>query len=254
MQSLTTPNFSGHLRFSPELAGSLLYVGLVAPNRLHAHHAFQVMLATTDAPLAVRWESGEVALGQALVLPPDVPHAIARPSFAVVAYFEPETLLGRRLRGRLAEASSAAEVMTSLEALRGPAPTDAVSADAWLRSIAQALSGSALARAQHPAVAGITRILADSLPEAPPLPSMAKELGLAASTLSHVLKREIGIPYRRLVLWQRLIIAARNMRDGADLTTAAHAGGFADLAHLSRTFTAMFGIAPSEVSRFVRWL
>ena len=32
---------------------------------------------------------------------------------------------------------------------------------------------------------------------------------------------------------------------GANLTEAAHLAGFADSAHLSRTFRAMFGVAPS---------
>lgn len=182
------------------------------------------------------------------------PSRARRAPWWLVAYFEPETLLARRLRWRLSGASSEAEVMNSLLALRGPAPTDAVSADARLRSIAEALGGSTPACSQHPAVAGLTRILAERLPDAPSLPSMAGALGLAESTLSHVLKREIGIPYRRFVLWQRLIAAARGMRDGMDLTTAAHAAGFADLAHLSRTFVAMFGLAPSEIARFVTWL
>lgn len=253
--SVTVPaSFNGYLRFSPGLAGSLLYAGPVVPTRLHSHHAFQVMLATSDTPLAMRGESGEVALAPAFILRPDVPHAIARPSLAVVAYFEPETLLGRRLRRRLSGVSGEAEVLASIMALRGPAPTDAVSADARLETIAGALGATTHASPRHPAVAGLTRILAERLPDAPTLPAIASELGLAQSTLSHVLKREVGIPYRRFVLWQRLIASARAMRRGEDLTTAAHAAGFADLAHLSRTFTAMFGIVPSEVARFVTWL
>lgn len=32
---------------------------------------------------------------------------------------------------------------------------------------------------------------------------------------------------------------------GSSLTEAAHVAGFADSAHLSRTFRSMFGIAPS---------
>lgn len=246
--------FSGYLRFSPTLAGALLYAGPVAPTRLHSHHAFQVMLATTDEPLSMRRQSGDVQLARAFILRPDVAHAIARPARAVVAYLEPETLVARRLYRRLSGPSGEAEVLGALLALCGPAPTEAAAADARLGAIAQALGGTDAAHPQHPAVAGVVRILTERLPEAPPLPSIAGELGLAQSTLSHVLKRDVGIPYRRFVLWQRLIAAARAMRDGMDLTTAAHAAGFADLAHLSRTFVAMFGIVPSEIVRFVTWL
>jgi AraC-like DNA-binding protein len=34
---------------------------------------------------------------------------------------------------------------------------------------------------------------------------------------------------------------------GVSLTTAAHEAGFADSAHLSRTFKHMFGLTPSEL-------
>lgn len=37
------------------------------------------------------------------------------------------------------------------------------------------------------------------------------------------------------------------MGSGSSLTEAAHAAGFADSAHFSRTFRRMFGVAPASL-------
>ncbi len=53
--------------------------------------------------------------------------------------------------------------------------------------------------------------------------------------------------FRAYVLWLRLEIALSAYVDGKSLTEAAYAGGFADSAHLSRTFKKMFGITAASV-------
>jgi AraC-like DNA-binding protein len=53
---------------------------------------------------------------------------------------------------------------------------------------------------------------------------------------------ETGLPFRTYVLWLRLIRAADAHAGGLSLTEAAQDAGFADSAHLSRTFKRMFGI------------
>jgi len=41
--------------------------------------------------------------------------------------------------------------------------------------------------------------------------------------------------------------ALQEVMKGQSFTNAAYGGGFSDVAHLSRTFTEMFGVSPSEV-------
>ena len=62
------------------------------------------------------------------------------------------------------------------------------------------------------------------------------------------------LPFRRYVLWQRLQRALGRLATGASLTDVAHESGFADAAHLTRTFVRMIGAPPSRLARGVRWV
>ena len=52
--------------------------------------------------------------------------------------------------------------------------------------------------------------------------------------------------FRPYVLWLRIECALARYVAGKTLTEASHAAGFADSAHLSRTFKRMFGVAPAS--------
>lgn len=73
----------------------------------------------------------------------------------------------------------------------------------------------------------------------------SKAVHLSPSRLAHRFREVTGVPLRRYVLWCRLRRAADAAMRGSSLTDAAYLAGFADSAHLTRTFRAMFGIAPS---------
>jgi AraC-like DNA-binding protein len=55
------------------------------------------------------------------------------------------------------------------------------------------------------------------------------------------------MPLRPYLRWLRLQQALSGIARGANLTEAAHAAGFSDSAHLSRSFRSTFGIAPSAL-------
>ena len=75
----------------------------------------------------------------------------------------------------------------------------------------------------------------------------ARVAHLSATRLTHRFSAEVGLPFRRFVLWSRLKKAVAAVRDGADLTRAAVEAGFSDAAHFSRTFRRMFGISADSL-------
>lgn len=83
--------------------------------------------------------------------------------------------------------------------------------------------------------------------EKPPVRVLAKAGGLSGWRLVRVFKQQMGLSLRRYVLWLRVRHVFFMLALGHNLTAAAHEAGFADAAHLSRTFRHMFGLAPSTL-------
>ena len=83
------------------------------------------------------------------------------------------------------------------------------------------------------------------------LEQIAGEVFLSPSRFAHLFAEEVGLGFRRYQLWRRLCTALRLMGDGRTFTAAAHTAGFADSAHLTRTFKQMFGLTPTQLIEFV---
>lgn len=49
------------------------------------------------------------------------------------------------------------------------------------------------------------------------------------------------------ILWRRFVSVWEHRMNGVSLSEAAHAAGFADSAHLTRTSRRMFGVPPSAM-------
>ena len=67
------------------------------------------------------------------------------------------------------------------------------------------------------------------------------------SHFRHLFVSGTGSSFRAYLLWLRINLAIDAAMAGASWTDAAHAAGFADSAHLTRTHKRMFGIEPTAV-------
>ncbi|MEV4188993.1 helix-turn-helix domain-containing protein, partial [Streptosporangium canum] len=85
------------------------------------------------------------------------------------------------------------------------------------------------------------------------LGELAARAGVSASRLGHLFAEHLHLSYPAWRRWARLLHAIEQVRRGATLTEAAHAAGFADSAHLTRTCRAMFGITPSQALAATGW-
>jgi AraC-like DNA-binding protein len=84
------------------------------------------------------------------------------------------------------------------------------------------------------------------------LKTLACVAGLSPSRFMHAFTQSVGVPVRPYILWLRLQRAACDLKSGVSVTSVAHRAGFADAAHLTRTFRRMLGITPSQLPLFKR--
>src|SRR5262249_38187774 len=103
----------------------------------------------------------------------------------------------------------------------------------------------------HPGVGRALRYLRAELGSADShsLERLAAVAGLSASRFMHVFTASVGVALRPYVLWLRLQRALGELMEGATSPGAAHAAGFSDSAHFSRTVRRMLGSTPSELAR-----
>jgi AraC-like DNA-binding protein len=230
-------------------AGSILFVGPGGPAERHAHHAVQFAWAvdgeltvTLDAPLRRR----------AVLIPANVPHKMdssgRRVAFLLI---EPRGARGLAL-DRRARAALGVELADDLETLAFPRlDTSVAEAVRWRDAALSALGADQpappLSMISKRAIAYIESVI-DGKPQ---LAEAARHAGVSPTRLTHVFTREVGIPFRRFVLWTRMKQVAASTQAGHDLTRAAADAGFSDSAHLSRTFRRMFGISPSMFMPYV---
>jgi AraC-like DNA-binding protein len=100
-------------------------------------------------------------------------------------------------------------------------------------------------------------------PSPPPsIQDLTRIAHLSESRLQHLFRDQVGVPIRRYLLWHRYLTALSLLADGASVTRAAHAAGFADSAHaagfadsahLTRTAVRMNGFTPTKMP-FGMWL
>ena len=221
----------------------------------HAHHAMHLVLCR-QGTLTVRAQGMKAAEQAAGVLMgPDVSHSLdARGSEVVLLFVEPESHDGARLQAslegplRLFDEARRDALLGALPGT-GPIPHDAVGP--WMESTLEALSGTPEPpRRVHPRVRKLLRHLrSDPAPEDTSLEALSEVAGLSPGRLMHAFTDSLGVPLRPYLLWLRLQRAAGAIAAGRTLGEAAHAAGFSDSAHLTRTFRRMFGTTPSSLQR-----
>lgn len=81
------------------------------------------------------------------------------------------------------------------------------------------------------------------------LTEIAARYNISPSRLRTIAKEQIGVPLSMLIVFRKTVKAMNVLSLGATLSEAAHAGGFSDQAHFTRTTRKMFGTTPSAAAQ-----
>jgi AraC family transcriptional regulator len=223
----------------------------------HAHHAIQIVVAL-EGEIAVQGEDERWHSARGIVVGPDREHSFdAQGAFAAMLFVDPESAEGTWLRASLqgdvtvVPVHRVAACVAELERFRDH-PLESLEIGALIRHCVQALSAGALpARRMDPRVTKVLQQIQRSEDLRLSLAAIAKSAFLSPSRFQHLFKQQMGLPFRRYVLWRKVARAMLAMGREGTATAAAHAADFADAAHLTRTFVEMFGIPPTVMLRGV---
>jgi AraC-like DNA-binding protein len=169
-----------------------------------------------------------------------------------VVFVEPETAAGRALSARL---NGRMEVLAQQE-LAGPLcgleqawrqTKTAAAVQHAAQGLVGQLSGTVAHLPSDPRVLQSIEYIRSRTGESLTLEEVANVVYLSPSRFRHLFVEQTGMPLRTYQLWRRLLRVWEFLMQGETLASAAHAAGFADSAHLSRTCRTMFGLAPSAM-------
>lgn len=221
---------------------------------VHAHHAVQVTLSLRGQFSFV--DNGRIVPGPAAAVAADTEHAFEAEGAVAHLFIDPDGRRGRAIAHRL----FANEKVTRIEA----DGLDELAQDLLAAFESATTEDSALIEMGRTLV---SRLANDSTSATPPdlrvrkmlawaaarlegplgLAEAAKHVGLSSGRARHLFVEQTGLPFRAYVLWLRVTKAIEMYAAGESLTEAAHAAGFSDSAHLSRTFRRMFGISADSL-------
>jgi AraC family transcriptional regulator len=222
--------------------------GVIPP---HSHHAIQIVLGA-DGDMRVGGPDGEWHLAPGAIIRPDVTHTYdGNGAFGAMLLLDPESAEGQWLLRSVTEDLTLLarprvdRIVTELSAFHDR-PQEAMEFAPLVRHTVQALCvGPPPTRQVDERVLKVLDAIRTSSDFKLSLEDAAAIVFLSPSRFAHLFTEHVGLPYRRYLLWRKLMRALVQKGRGLNLTEAAHAGGFSDSAHLTRTFYQMFGIPPT---------
>lgn len=223
-------------------------LGAVPP---HSHHAVQISIGL-DGPVKFRDPDGPWQEFEGAAILPDVAHAFdGCDTLVTMLFVDPDGPEGRWLRLSLRTPIAGiprervAEYLPAMRSFPADRPDPATAARLISGVVRAICVGSPALKQLDDRIVRALELIRQGDVRRLPLAAVAKAVYLSPSRFAHLFTEEVGLPFRRYVLWRKLNRAMAAFGRGGNLSEAAHEAGFADSAHLTRSWNQMFGIPPT---------
>lgn len=247
----TGPSWTAPPRWYLWEGGFLLIAGSVGVVPAHSHHAIQVVI-TMQGEAGIADEGGKWQSGRGIIVPPNLVHSYSgQGSYGAMLFVDPDSIEGIWLRSTIGSRITIvpdSRVIPAATALRTfcEKPLESMDVGALIRYVVESLcAGVPPARRPDPRITKVLDLIASSADLRLSLERVAASVFLSPSRFQHLFKQQVGLAYRRYILWRKVTRAMITIARERTLMAAAQEADFADAAHLTRTFQQMFGLPPS---------
>ncbi|TGK86946.1 AraC family transcriptional regulator [Leptospira noumeaensis] len=237
--------------------GSLFYFGeriLLGTAGLvtepHSHYAVSILVSLTNS-FHLYTKSDSVIESQGIIIPPNFYHKLdAENSEMLIIQLDPKSDEYKKIIMDNSPKTIDINTRQKIQNIAEPLFNDSlncISARIIYNQILSSLGSETTPKKYDKRIEMVIQKIKEKMPNPVTLTELSEISGISTDRFMHLFKENMGIPLRQYLLWQRLHIAAKLLQGGENLTTASHAAGFSDQAHLSRTFKKMFGVKPSLI-------
>ena len=229
--------------------GVVITYGRVHDNSFHKHYAIQIVWSSVESDSQCQISDGNIF--DSFIIDSQVEHKLNL-SAGWVLLVEPRSNLGKRLT----ELLSGRTVISIADISKQYAPSHSFIKDpiSELKPLLHTLSlskqiDSLPIKLMDKRIQSLIEKLDLCLkgeclkPTSWSAAEVASSLSLSESRFIHLFSQQMGIAWRPYLRWRRLSCAISSIVRGMSVTESAHAVGFSDSSHLSRTFRYMFGLS-----------
>jgi AraC-like DNA-binding protein len=236
-------------------AGQFMYIGRNIDTSAHDHHAIQIALSF-DHPFYISTPEGSFKKVMAVIIDSDQPHECrAGDNRFLLLNIDPMTTIGRALKKKYLTRRAVTELpaedsspfLRSIEQSLSVDHLDSLHVHDVSRQFVHRLSALEGSPVVDQRIEKVMRLLKEKRGEIFKIEDLAAEVLLSPGGLTHLFKKQIGIPVKKYILWARIALAMQKAFETKDLREAAVHAGFSDTPHFEKTFRKMFGLYPSAI-------
>lgn len=235
--------------------GSLFYFGeriLLGTDGIvtepHSHYAVSILVSLRGS-FHLYTNTNSVIESEGIIIPPNYYHRLdGTNSEMVIIQLDPKSEEYKCIEMNQSPKTIDKETRLKIKKIANPLFGETLTCDSarsLYNQILSLLGSETVSKKYDKRIEMAIQRIKEKIPNPVTLLELSEISGISTDRFMHLFKDNMGIPLRQYLLWQRLHIAAKLLQGGENLTTASHAAGFSDQAHLSRTFKKMFGVKPS---------
>lgn len=232
---------------------------MVAPHlqyEPHQHAALQLTFSLDDQPFEFCTASSEWEQSYAVVINSNITHSLRNFSgWQVTLLILPETIQGAIMKEKILENAAYVHVDHTvfkelLPALLELRISPGLSSEELLllsnKIFQQICHTQENASLMDERISKTIEFIRANLQDSFSAADLAQRIFLSEDRFLHLFKEQTGMPLRQYILWQRMGLAFHLFMEGKSLKESSFEAGFSDPAHFSRSFSQVYGIAPSS--------